>query len=166
MTVQMDQISLEDVRVRFVDAEARLSDAAVAVGTIREAAERLGSAREGLGAAGARLGELAGALGGVAASLTDNAASLRAGVDAIRAGDPAEIKRRIEELDAAFTAMQSVVGSRLTTLEEQGAAVSTDLEATAAALDAHASASRRDLWIVAVFLGILVIASAVLVRLI
>ena len=60
MTDQTNQVSLEEVRVRFLDAEARLSEAATAVGAIQEAAERLGAAREGLGAAGLRLGELKG----------------------------------------------------------------------------------------------------------
>lgn len=152
MTDQTNQISLEDVRVRFLDAEARLSEAATAVGAIQEAAERLGAAREGLGAAGARLGDLAGAMGEVASSLADNATHLREGVDAIRAGDPAEIKRQIEELDAAFTAMQSVVGDRMTKLEQQGAAIS-------AALDDHVSASRRESRIIAAGLAILVVVS-------
>jgi hypothetical protein len=152
MTEQTNQISLEEVRVRFLDAEARLSEAATAVGAIQAAAERLGSAREGLGAAGERLGELAASMGDIASSLADNAIRLREGVDAIRAGDPAEIKRRIEELDAAFTAMQSVVGDRLTKLDEQGAAIS-------AALDEHVSASRRESRIVAAGLAILVIVS-------
>ena len=161
MTDQTNQVSLEEVRVRFLDAEARLSEAATAVGAIQEAAERLGAAREGLGAAGTRLSELAGSMDQVASSLADNATNLREGVDAIRAGDPAEIKRQIEELDAAFTALQSVVGERLTRLEEQGAAISSDVAAVAIALSAHAVASRRESRIIAAVLGVLVIGSII-----
>lgn len=159
MADEKTQISLEEVRVRFLGAEARLSEAATAVEAIQDAALRLGAAREGLGAASAQLGDLAGSLGEVSSSLVDNAVHLREGVDAIRAGDPAEIRRQIEELDAAFTAMQSVVGERLTKLEQLGAALSV-------ALNDHTSASRRELRIVAAVLAVLVIVSALVGRVI
>jgi hypothetical protein len=152
MTDQTNQVSLEEVRVRFLEAETRLADAATAVGAIQEAAERLGSAREGLGVASARLGDLAGGMGDVAASLVENATHLREGVDAIKAGDPAEIKRQIEELDSAFTAMQSVVGDRLTDVEQQVSAV-------ADASSANAVAARRELRVVALILGGLIVLS-------
>ena len=151
-------VTLEEVRARFLEAESRLSEAADAVGAIQAAAERIGAAREGLGAAGAQLGNLAAALGGIATSLDDNATNLREGVDAIRAGDPAQIRQQIEELDSAFTAMQSVVGERLTHLEQQGVALSAAFEAKVATL-------RRDHRIVAIALAALVIASALITRL-
>ena len=37
----------------------------------------------------------------------------------MRAGDPAEIMRRIEELDAAFTAMRSVMAENMKSLNER-----------------------------------------------
>jgi hypothetical protein len=147
------QVSLEEVRTRFLDSEARLSEAAAAVSSIQEAADRIGSAREGLVATSAQLGGLAGSLGDVASSLAENAIHLREGVDAIRAGDPAEIKRQIEELDAAFTAMQSVTGDRLAKLEQLSTALTS-------AVDEHAAISRRETRIVAVVLAALILVSA------
>lgn len=152
MTEDTKEITLEDVRNRFLDAETRLTEVVAAVAAIQEAAGHLGAAREGLGVASERLGGLAGSMEEVASSLTDNATHLREGVDAIRAGDPAEIRRQIEELDAAFTAMQSVVGDRLTKIEQQGVAL-------VAALDAHMAASRRQATIVAAVLAVLMVVS-------
>lgn len=154
MTDQPSPVSLEEVRARFLAAETNLSDAAAAVGAIQEAAARVGSARDGLAAASEQLGELAGSLQEVASSLNDNAVSLREGVDAIRAGDPAEIKRKIEELDAAFTAMQSVVGERLTKLERLATALTESAEANRAQ-------SSRQLWVVGGILAVLGIAAIV-----
>ena len=105
-------ISLEEVRSRFLEAEARLGDAAAAIRSIEDAGNRVGAARESLTAAGEEIHGLAGRFGDVASSLTENAEELRRGVDAIRLGDPAAVRRQIEELDAAFTAMQSVTSDR------------------------------------------------------
>jgi ABC-type transporter Mla subunit MlaD len=154
MSDQTGPVSLEDIRVRFLDAEAHLSEAATAIGAIQEAAERLGSARDGLAAASAQLANLAGSLEEVTSSLSDNAVSLREGVDAIRAGDPADIKRMIGELDAAFTGMQSVVGERLTKLEQLGSALT-------ASVEADRQDSRRQLWILGAALAVLTIGSIV-----
>lgn len=117
MTEPKIEVTLEDVRARFLEAESRLSEAAGAIEAIEQAAERLGLARESVSAASEQLAGLAAALGEVALGLNANATHLREGVDAIRAGDPAEIKRRIEELDAAFTAMQSVTAERSAALD-------------------------------------------------
>lgn len=152
MTEQTNEITLEDVRNRFLDAETRLTETVAAVAAIQEAAGHLGAAREGLGVAGERLGGLAGSMEEVASALTDNATHLREGVDAIRAGDPAEIRRQIEELDAAFTAMQSVVGDRLTKIEQEVAA-------QVVALGAHMATSRREARIIAAGLAVLMIVS-------
>ena len=105
-------ISLEEVRSRFLEAEARLGDAAAAIRSIEDAGNRVGAARESLTAAGEEIHGLAGRFGDVASSLTENAEELRRGVDAIRLGDPAAVRRQIEELDATFTAMQSVTSDR------------------------------------------------------
>ena len=105
-------ISLDEVRERFLEAEARLGDAAKAIQTIEDAATRVGAARESLTSAGEEIRRLAGQFSEVASSLGANAEELRRGVDAIRLGDPAAVRREIEELDAAFTAFQSVVGER------------------------------------------------------
>ena len=105
-------VSLEEVRERFLEAEARLGDAAKAIQAIEDAATRVGAARESLTSAGEEIRGLAGQFTEVAASLGANAEELRRGVDAIRLGDPAAVRREIEELDAAFTAFQSVVGER------------------------------------------------------
>ena len=105
-------VSLDEVRERFLEAEARLGDAAKAIQAIEDAATRVGAARESLTSAGEEIRGLAGQFSEVAASLGANAEELRRGVDAIRLGDPAAVRREIEELDAAFTAFQSVVGER------------------------------------------------------
>jgi hypothetical protein len=110
-------LTLDDVRLRFLDAQAQLADAASAVEVIRESAERLGAAREGLADAGAQVVALAERFGSVADTMAENAERLREGVDAIRLGDPAAIRRQIEELDAAFTALQAVLIERLTRIE-------------------------------------------------
>lgn len=120
-------LTLDDVRARFLEAEARLGDAAAAIKSIETATERLASAREGLADAGQQLAGLAGSLGEVAAALTDNAQHLREGVDAIRLGDPAAIRRQIEELDSAFTALQAVLGDRLTAIEGSTAEASQEV---------------------------------------
>ena len=166
MAEQTNEITLEDVRNRFLEAETRLTDTVAAVAAIQEAAGNLGAARDGLGIAGQRLGGLAGSMTEVATGLAENAAHLREGVDAIRAGDPAEIRRQIEELDAAFTAMQSVVGERMSKLEEGQAAlavrVTEVLKALAAAqtaVVAQASRSRRDSLVGTVVVAALVIAA-------
>lgn len=158
MANEEPQVSLEEVRTRFLEAETRLSDAATAVGAIQAAAERLGDAKEGLGAASSQLGRLAGDLGEISAALRENATRLREGVDAIRAGDPAEIRRQIQELDSAFTAMQAVVGQRLDGLDR-----STDR--IGQALTAHASRARRDGRILAALVAGLILISMIVGRL-
>lgn len=158
MTEPKSQVSLDDVRVRFMEAETKLSEAGVAIASIQMAAERLGAAKEGLGTASQRLAELASSFGDVAASLTNNAEELRLGVDAIKAGDPAEIKRQIEELDSAFTAMQSVVGERMTQLDAKTDALSSqlaDLASSSVALEANA---RRESRIIAGVIMLIVVA--------
>lgn len=121
-------LTLDDVRLRFLEAQAQLADAGAAVEAIRQSAERLGEAREGLAGAGTQVAALAERFGAVADSMADNAEHLREGVDAIRLGDPTAIRQQIEELDAAFTAMQSVVGERLTAIEGRLAALASEAE--------------------------------------
>lgn len=114
---EQSPLTLDDVRLRFLEAQSQLADAGSAVETIRQSAERLGEARSGLANAGVEVAGLAERFGAVADAMAENAERLREGVDAIRLGDPAAIRRQIEELDAAFTAMQSVFGDRLTAIE-------------------------------------------------
>lgn len=115
-------VSLDEVRERFLEAEVRLGDAATAIRAIEDAAIRVGAARESLTSAGDEIRGLAGQFGNVASSLTENAEELRRGVDAIRLGDPAEVRRQIGELDASFSAMQSVLSERFGSLEAGQAA--------------------------------------------
>jgi hypothetical protein len=110
-------LSLDDVRARFVDAETSLTEMAASIRSIEGAAERLVGAREGVAEASQHLAALAGSLGEVTSSLATNAQHLREGVDAIRLGDPAAVRRQIEELDSAFTAMQAVMGERFGAIE-------------------------------------------------
>lgn len=124
-------VSLDEVRQRFSEAEARLGDAAKAVQAIEDAASRVGAARESFTTAGTEIRGLAGQFGDVASSLTENAEELRRGVDAIRLGDPAAVRREIEELDAAFTAMQSVMADRFGGIEVSQKAIAERLDAAA-----------------------------------
>ncbi len=110
-------LTLDDVRLRFLEAQSQLADAGSAVEAIRQSSERLGAAREGLVDAGTEVAKLAERFGTVADNLAENADRLQQGVEAIRLGDPAAIRHEIEELDAAFTAMQGVFGERLKAIE-------------------------------------------------
>lgn len=123
-------VSLDEVRTRFMEAEARLGDAANAIRSIEDAASQIGAARGSLTAAGEQIRGLAGQFGDVASSLSENAEELRRGVDAIRLGDPAAVRRQIEELDAAFTAMQSVMADRFKGIETVNATLADGLTLT------------------------------------
>jgi ABC-type transporter Mla subunit MlaD len=129
-------LSLDEVRARFLEAETRLTETTAAIKSIEGAAERLAGAREGVTEASQQLAVLAGSLGEVTSALTTNAQHLREGVDAIRLGDPAAIRRQIEELDSAFTAMQSVMGDRF-------GAIEAGLSEAKTSLDRDRAASRR-----------------------
>ena len=117
MIEQATEVTLEDVRAHCSGGDA-VRESSRALTAIQDAAARLGEARDGVGAAGQSLSQLASSLDRVASGLSENAGHLREGVDAIRAGDPAEIMRRIEGLDAAFTAMQSVMAENMESLNE------------------------------------------------
>jgi chromosome segregation ATPase len=143
-------LSLDDVRERFVEARAQLADASSSIGAIREAAQSLGQSRESLLGAGSRITELAERFGAVADAMAENAERLREGVDAIRLGDPAAIRRQIEELDAAFTALQSVSGERLTRIE-----------AAMARLEQQLGSGRRQAMILAVATMVVVVIAVV-----
>lgn len=121
-------VSLDEVRTRFLEAQARLGDAANAIRSIEDAAAQVGAARGSLTAAGEQIRGLAGQFGDVASALSENADELRRGVDAIRLGDPAAVRRQIEELDAAFTAMQSVMAERFTGIEASNKSFADRLE--------------------------------------
>lgn len=136
-------LTLDDIRLRFLEAQEQLSDAASAVEAIRQSAGRLGEAREGLAAAGTEVAGLAERFGSVADAMAENADRLREGVDAIRLGDPAAIRQQIEELDGAFTALQSVIGERLTAIETGQAEARQQLEAA----DRRAGTARRERWL-------------------
>lgn len=165
MTEPGTEISLEDVRVRFMEAEARLTEAAAAVASIEGAAERLGEARDGVIGAGQQLGRLAESMGEIATALTTNATHLREGVDAIRAGDPAEIKRRIEELDASFTATQVVMVERFDGVQAALDGGFGDLKRTAqdgvSTMAARVASFQREVRILAAGLAILSVAAIV-----
>lgn len=137
-------VSLGEVRERFLEAEARLGEASKAIQAIEDAATRVGAARESLSAAGNEIRGLAGQFADVASSLTQNAEELRRGVDAIRLGDPAEVRRQIEELDAAFTALQSVITERLAALDASQGALSATVESTDAADRARTQSARTE----------------------
>lgn len=154
MAEPKSSVTLEEVRERFLAAEARLGDTSNAIAAIEHAAERLGESRESLAIAGTAVSGLAGRFGEVADALTTNAENLRQGVDAIRMGDPAAIRRQIEELDAAFTAMQSVMGERLGKLEAA-------LVASAAAAAARETIALRERRLIAAMLGVLVVVAIV-----
>lgn len=152
-------VSLEEVRTRFLEAEARLGDAANAIRSIEDAASQVGAARGSLTAAGEQIRGLAGQFGDVASALSDNAEELRRGVDAIRLGDPAAVRRQIEELDAAFTALQSVMADRFAGIEASGQSLAAQIEVTQ---EAHRS-TRLEIRIVGGLM--LLVAAAVLVLL-
>lgn len=135
-------VSLDEVRQRFSEAEARLGEAANAIHAIEDAASRVGSARESLTSAGNEIRGLASQFGDVASSLTENAEELRRGVDAIRLGDPAAVRRQIEELDASFTAMQSVMADRFGGIEASQKAIAERLDAAASAQQSTRRESR------------------------
>lgn len=145
-------LTLDDVRLRFLEAQSQLADAGSAVEAIRQSSERLGAARDGLAGAGAEVARLAERFGAVADNLAENADRLHQGVEAIRLGDPAAIRREIEELDAAFTAMQGVFGDRLKTIET-----------ALARIEASAQAQRRERLIIAAITIIAVVIVGVLV---
>jgi hypothetical protein len=159
MTEPTQEITLEEVRARFLEAESRLTDAATAIATIEEAAGRMGVAHEGVVAASTQLAGLASSMGEIASSLDENARHLREGVDAIRAGDPAEIKRRIEELDAAFTAMQSVTAERFTKLDSALADISNGSVTAAEGAASRIASLRQESRILAALLAVLIFAS-------
>ena len=123
MTESNAVVSLEEVRARFLEAETRLEEASRAVGSIEAAAASLGTTRASLAEAGTGVANLAARFGEVADTLHANAEIFGRASDAIKLGDPAAIKRQIEELDEAFTAMQAVMGERLTELDNRLAAV-------------------------------------------
>jgi chromosome segregation ATPase len=156
MTEASSVVSLEEVRARFLEAEARLEEASEAVATIEAAAASLGSTRESLSTAGDQVAGLATRFGDVADSLGENATHLREGVDAIRLGDPAAIRRQIEELDEAFTAMQAVTGERMTAVETSITKLGEQL--TAVELRRQASERRALILAVVTIVGIVVVA--------
>lgn len=155
-------ISLDEVRARFLAAEERLTEASEAVGAIQQAALDIASTRESLSQAGERLGTLAGSVGEISHSLAENAQHLREGVDAIRLGDPAAIRREIEELDAAFTAMQSVLGERLTAIDQAERDVNSAITELKAEAAARADRATREGRIIAAIGGILLVVVIVL----
>jgi len=144
-------LTLDDVRQRFLEAQAQLTDASGAIEAIRQSADRLGHAREGLIDAGKEVSGLAERFGTVADSMSDNAQQLMLGVEAIRLGDPAAIRQEISELDAGFTAFQSVMIERLT-----------ELDASLARAEALSSARQRQQLILAVVTLIAVVVVAML----
>lgn len=155
-------VSLDEVRARFLAAEERLTEASDAVGAIQQAALDIGSTRESLSQAGERLGALAGSVGEISTTLADNALHLREGVDAIRQGDPAAIRRQIEELDAAFTAMQSVLGERLATIEQAERDVKSAVAELRAEAASHGARAAREGRIIAAIGGVLFVVVIVL----
>lgn len=155
-------VSLEEVRERFLEAETRLGEAAKAIQAIDDAATRVGAARESLSAAGDEIRALAGQFADVASSLSENAEELRRGVDAIRLGDPAAVRRQIEELDAAFTALQSVMADRFGALEASQSALGVGIESTAAAHEAGTKSARLEARIIGAVTILLVVGTIVL----
>lgn len=158
-------VSLDEIRQRFVEAEARLGDAAKAIRVIDDAAMRVGAARESLTSAGDEIRGLAGKFGDVAAALTENAEELRRGVDAIRLGDPAAVRRQIEELDASFTAMQSVMAQRFGGIEDAQTALAATLETVGSRQEASAKAVRMEARVISM-VTVLLIALAVVLLLV
>jgi hypothetical protein len=124
-------LTLDDVRLRFLDAQAQLTDASGAIEAIRQSAQRLGAAREGLADAGTEVASLAERFGTVADAMAENAEQLTLGVEAIRLGDPAAIRQEIQELDSAFTAFQSVMVERLGVIEASVARSEVSMQASA-----------------------------------
>lgn len=159
-------VSLEEVRARFLEAEARLGDAAKAIQAIEDAAVRVGAARESLTTAGDEVRGLAAQFADVAASLTENAAELGRGVDAIRLGDPAAVRREIEELDAAFTSMQSVMAERFSGIETAQGGLAAALGATHERQQASARSARVEARIIGIVtvLAVAVVVVLLLVR--
>lgn len=155
-------VSLEEVRDRFLQAETRLGDAANAIQAIETAATQIGSSRESLMTAGTEIRALAGQFSDVASSLTTNADELRRGVDAIRLGDPAAVRRQIEELDAAFTAMQSVMVDRFTHIEAAQTSLAARFDATDSRQDAFAKSMRTEARIIGAVTVLLVALAVVL----
>lgn len=128
---QVGAVGLEEVRARFLDAEQALSDANRAITTIQGASAQIGGASQSVTDAATKLGGLASSLGDLTATLAENAVGLREGVDAIRLGDPAEVRRMLSELDAAFTAYQSTVVQRLDSAEARQGELTQQFEAIA-----------------------------------
>lgn len=154
---QIRQPTLDDVRQRFLDAETHLAGIGSTLERLSGAAAGIGQARQSLDQAGTALGALAATLGETADGLEANAAALRQGVDAIRLGDPAEVRRQLSELDAAFGAFQATVTDGqaamidgLKTLEERQSALeehqsASDRTMSTALGEAHAQAARARL---------------------
>jgi hypothetical protein len=155
-------VTLEEVRDRFLQAETRLGDAASAIQAIEAAATQIGSTRESLMTAGTEVRALAGQFSDVASSLTTNADELRRGVDAIRLGDPAAVRRQIEELDAAFTAMHSVMADRFSHIEATQTSLAAAFDATGNRQDASAKSMRTEARIIGAVTALLVALSIVL----
>ncbi len=131
MTIETPALTLDEVRTRFLAAEESLGEAARAVAAIQGAAGQIAAARDGLAMSSTKIGELAASLSDLGAGLGENAVALREGVDAIRLGDPAELRRLIQELDAAFTAFQASVGERLEVIEQTESAASQQVRSLA-----------------------------------
>jgi chromosome segregation ATPase len=95
---QPQSVGLEDVRARFTQAEASLARAAKALGHLRSSIEELDGARDELRNVGSVLIQAATTLQSATGSLEGHVQLLKEGVDALKRSDPAQLERRIVDV--------------------------------------------------------------------
>lgn len=95
MEAEVESVSLEQVRVQFLQAEEHLRRLATSIEEAKAVATELGASRESVAQAAESLASLADQIGGAANTFSDHDASLRRGIELLAAADPAAIREDI-----------------------------------------------------------------------
>lgn len=95
MEAEVELVSLEKVRVQFIEAEEHLRRLASSIEEAKVVAAELGASRESVTRAADSLASLAEQIGRAANGFSDHDASLRRGIELLAAADPAAIREDI-----------------------------------------------------------------------
>ena len=123
MEAEAALVSLEKVRVQFIEAEEHLRRLASSIEEAKVVAAELGASRESVTQAAESLASLTQQIGRAVNGFSDHDASLRRGIELLAAADPAAIRE-----DIALLRSIAADSREATSVEFQG---------VARALDAH-----------------------------
>jgi hypothetical protein len=103
MEAERSPVTLEQVRVRFLEAEEQLRQLASALSGAQSAAAELGAARTSIDGAAESVSSAATKVGAVADVFADHDASLRKAIELLAAADPRAIREELTLLQTIAT---------------------------------------------------------------